>query len=539
MRRPWTSWSTAVAWLFLAFAILLEARAARNTLGYDLASPDPPAHFTTGVMLFDYVRHSSAPPFHFAECFYVRYPKVAFGHWPPVFYIVECLWFLIFGATVAAARWLCAAITATLAVVLFRHCRTYWSAVSGPLAAALFLSAPSIQSQTWEVMSDILVTLFIYLAIARLAAWLDLRMPHDLWWCAAWTVLAILTKGSGWLLVPLVLVTPLLTGRTSAYRSWIYWLSLTLVVAVAAPFFLYMEFLHLGYPAGIVYQLATLPGARSAGALISGAIAALLLAALLYVVKRHTPRTALQLMCFSMGLWIAGQAGFLAIFPYTADWRRFLLSSLPMFVFLFVGALHALESWAEQRRLPRGMTIILAIGVVMLLPNRAHFDSIKGYAAAIDSIPLRPSGPVVLVESDAIGEGAAIARRLEQDRSRATYVLRGSKMLADASWMGKHYRARYANSDEVRILLDRIPVDYILLDTSVRTTPDALLLRTALEAKESAFAVRSTQPVTGRPMPGDVRVYERRVPRPGPTDVSVTLDPERDHRELSCPDRAW
>jgi hypothetical protein len=41
-------------------------------------------------MVHDYVLDFPWPnPLRFAQAFYDYYPKVAFGHWPPFFYVVE------------------------------------------------------------------------------------------------------------------------------------------------------------------------------------------------------------------------------------------------------------------------------------------------------------------------------------------------------------------------------------------------------------------------------------------------------------------
>ena len=97
------------AWTLLVLAVCLQVRAARTFLPADLATSDGPAHFTTGLMLHDFLCAGHyLRPMTFAKCFYVHYPKVAFGHWPPVFYVIEAAWFFVFGTSIAAARWLCA-----------------------------------------------------------------------------------------------------------------------------------------------------------------------------------------------------------------------------------------------------------------------------------------------------------------------------------------------------------------------------------------------------------------------------------------------
>ena len=60
--------------------------------------PDEPAHYVTGLMIHDYIAGwFPATPLRFAENYYLHYPKVAFGHWPPVFHFLQAIWMLLFG----------------------------------------------------------------------------------------------------------------------------------------------------------------------------------------------------------------------------------------------------------------------------------------------------------------------------------------------------------------------------------------------------------------------------------------------------------
>jgi hypothetical protein len=76
--------------------VLLQWRG--NAYGAEFAAAaDEPAHYVTGLMVHDYLaRGFPSNPLEFARGFYSRYPKVAIGHWPPVFYIVQALWTSLF-----------------------------------------------------------------------------------------------------------------------------------------------------------------------------------------------------------------------------------------------------------------------------------------------------------------------------------------------------------------------------------------------------------------------------------------------------------
>ena len=67
-------------------AIVITPHVLSRRFDRDLAfHPDEAAHFATGIMVYDYVTTGIGEnPIEFAKSFYVRYPKVAFGQWPPL-----------------------------------------------------------------------------------------------------------------------------------------------------------------------------------------------------------------------------------------------------------------------------------------------------------------------------------------------------------------------------------------------------------------------------------------------------------------------
>lgn len=85
------------AFLLCTMALQYQSGAWRAELsGY----PDEPAHFVSGVLVRDYLADFPPRPIlPYAREFYIHYPKVAIGHWPPLFYGIEGIWFLLFGVS--------------------------------------------------------------------------------------------------------------------------------------------------------------------------------------------------------------------------------------------------------------------------------------------------------------------------------------------------------------------------------------------------------------------------------------------------------
>src|SRR5579859_5632961 len=87
----------------------------------ELASEsDESAHYITALMIRDYiVQGIPGKPLAFAKNYYLHYPKVAFGHWPPVFHVLQAAWMLVFGISRTSVLCLMLTIAALLGATLY------------------------------------------------------------------------------------------------------------------------------------------------------------------------------------------------------------------------------------------------------------------------------------------------------------------------------------------------------------------------------------------------------------------------------------
>ena len=527
-------------WILLAAAICLQIRVGVALLSGDLADSDPPAHFTTGVMLHDFFRHGqSMRPIPFAECFYVRYPKVALGHWPPGFYVVEGLWFFVFGAKIAAARWLCACIAGGCALLLYERCCTFWGRWHAIAACAIFLAYPVVQKQAWQVMSDLLLAGFVFLAIWSLWDYLISGSARHAVWIAVWSSCAILTKADGWLLLIPIAVGPLVTGRHKVYASWSYWLGITLTGLISAPFFVWMNALHLGYPTkieGHLHRLAVILFQLSAGTCVIGGLVLVILATAIYRLWPRRKLKPISTISILLVLWGFSQVIFINLAPMTAELDRYYIPSLAPAAFLFAGAMAVLERFLTSKSF-RYATLFPALLYAGSLAACApiRLASTSAFSKAVAAVPVTQDGQIVLVESDAPGEGAMIAARLERDWNRSTFMLRASKFLANSDWNGGIYSLKYRDSAAVREAMASIPLTYVLVDTSAPVTYHARLLEAALQDPEWKWTVMASIPLALGGRCGRVLVYHRESPvRSGSFPTSIQLGPEGGLQMLTC-----
>lgn len=534
--------------LLLAWDLNIHFRIFEILGSATLAGSDPPAHFTSGVLVSDYLRTGLwTNPMAFAESFYVRYPKVAIGHWPPVYYAVQALWYAIFPASVTSARLLSAAIALTVALVAGRRIgtRVGWLPAFG--AALTFLALPIVQHSAFDVMSDLLTSLFVLLAILAFSDLMDSanRRGEGLLFLT-WSILAILSKGTAIALAPFVILAPLLSGRSGCYRAVWYWGGGLVLALAASLFFLGMKLAHLGYPVDPVRLLSNFFRGHFGFSRLQAPILALsqLAPAWLLVLglagwldaiwcrwkgADQSPGTTDALVA---GALIVSQLVFFWILPLTNETRAYLPSLAPLLL-LMARALRRLLVLVPERvswLVPWALTLLVIFSTPPLMINR-----VDGYEAAARAVPYPKEGTLLLVASDPVGEGAIIVERLVNDAGRAGVVMRASALLAESNWMGTHSRPLIRNEAELTALLKSMPVNYVLLDESAPPAAERTLLNEAVKAHPESFQLLGRFPIADSwgLRKGDVTVYENLEARGRHADVvRVRLGLDRGGRVL-------
>lgn len=438
--------------------------------------PDEPAHFTTGMMVFDYLRTAlGSDPMTFADTYYLRYPKVAFGQWPPMFPMIQAIWYSALGPGIPQALMLVGlATTLTACCLAWRLRRSYGTLVSVAVLA-IFLALPLVRTYSSMVMADMFVALFSLLAVFSFCDYLDARGTWSAMLFAGWSSAAILAKGNAFAIGLFAVLAPLALGRVQVYRLRSYWLAGTLVFLLVAPYYAITMSMGLG-----------LHGKPSAQQMVA---ATTRFYERFYVVgnliEAASPVVFAMAGIGAFSLWkcrsTGGQAGgrtdasaalvwLIAIVllqtaaPLNFELRYFLPALLSLMI-LTAHGLDRIRAWCGIWFRPGAVFIPAALaGVAIVTVPGAVPQRVRGYARAASAMPFAAQGLVILVSSDSVGEGALIAERLVRDRNRAGFVLRASKVLADESWSGRLFRLRRSNTDQVRQYLNHVPVHYVVLD---------------------------------------------------------------------------
>jgi hypothetical protein len=479
------TWGALLLCFFaLAFASQLSTHAYRSDFG---GSPDEPAHFVTGLMVRDYLGGLfPGAPMRYAENYYVHYPKVAFGHWPPVFYFIQAAWMLVFPASHASALVLMALLTAVLCAVLALSAREHFGMPAGIAVGVLLLALPIVQFHGSMVMAEVPLALFTLLATLRYAAFLRDHRWQDSMWFGIWTSLAVLTKGSGYALA-LMPAAALLTGQIRLIKRWSFWLPAVVVAVATLPYtILTLRMNSAGWDSRQAFDPAfTAEAIRRMGGYVVGIMGIPLflfgLAGLVWLIRSRAARTDSFWACL---LTLACSVYLFHVILPVAIEPRYHFMALPAFV-LFAAAGAQWMAGLLPRRVSKRWAVAAALLLLAIGPslramatvrrtNHGFRDVARFVAASPElrqqMILVSTSGRTAVSKtSDERGdpEGMFIAEMASLDSARPSgYVLRASKMLSRADWNEKEYKLLYDTPEAVGGALDKLSVSLLVVHTA-------------------------------------------------------------------------
>ena len=501
--------------------------------------PDEASHFVSSLMVFDFLGHiGSVRPVDFAQSFYLHYPKVAIGNWPPMFYATLAIWFLMFGVSRVSALTFIAVAAAATATVIYSVGRRLLSPFAGLFAATLYVALPLVQESSARIMTEHLVTLLILLSALQFARFAETRKALDALVFGVVATAAILTRGSAW---SLLLVPPVVIAFTCNWRlllSWQLWVGGLPVILLCVPWYVLTRDMSKGAMVGIdpnahmsffMDAIVAFPiFVVQAVGLILSALAAIGLWITLVVHggKRSTYWAALAAIMIGI-LFIQ------TVVPASIE-PRFMVQLLPSFLLFSAAG----GQWLIGK-LPlnneAGFVLWLGTAAVITfmifdIPDHMRNSGYERVSSALVTSTQNLTNPAVLLASDSIGEGSVIAAIAATDNRPRMVVLRGSKILISEDWLGRNPRDHFGSLDELRKFLDSIPVEAVMVDEAINPQWHRAyhkLLAQLLHTDTRTWSLEGTYEVirNGKTKPDSVSVFIRQrspgSPPPYATDMRL------------------
>jgi hypothetical protein len=505
--------------LFLAEALLLQWLGGAYASGFG-GHPDEAAHFVSSVMVHDFLVHPTSHPLAFAQQFYLHYPKVAIGNWPPLLHALLALWYLVFGVSRASALMLVAVFAASTATLMALAGRRLLSPLAGVFAGAVYLALPLAQQSLAVVMTEHLVTLLIFASSLAFAWFARCRTSSAALLFSALASAAILTRGSGWALVLVPPIVMILTRDWRLLAAWRLWLAGLLVAALCVPWYVgtrgmspnAMVGIDPNAPTAFFRQAAVyfpLAALRAVGVLLA------LLAALgvwRTLVKRQPSAQSSAAPASEWPALAAMTISVLLIQCLVAAGleHRYMLQLLPALVLFGAAGLDWLPAVGARKAVWSAATLLILL-MVFRLPHAMRNSGYEQIAADLAG----QATPTLLLISDARGEGSMIAAVALRDHRPHTLALRGSKLLVSEDWLGRASQPRFASAQAMRSMLDAVPVYAVLIDHAIeamQARPYHQQIEQLLKAHPEDWRLAASYDITryGQRQARAVDVYLRR-----------------------------
>ena len=439
--RPVLAWRIppVAAGYALALAVGLIFLLWSNAWSAGFSGADEPAHFLNSWFVSLYERQALGHnPMAFATEFYLHYPKISIGHWPPAYYALLSPLFLLLPASAQAAmivNLLAAALPAAgIAWLLVRLGKPGLA----PAGALLWALTPlALEGQAFFMLDQPLAAC----TLAATIGWL-LYAERPGWWrillFVALAALAILVKGNGWLIGLVPVMHVLLTGQWRLIRLWKSWIGGAAVAAVVLPWYILTAGISadgFSYQPGLAYAEQAL--APNLGALADNVTPVGLALAGYAIWNEARTRAAAperwSVVSACLALLLATLILQSAI-PADLDPRYAAPALPPLVVLSLLGAVQLfrhLPAASHRLAAPVLALLLAAPGLAHVATREAKADLRLDEAAAMAS-----PAESWQIDGGSGAEGAYIAAKAVRDPGLAGYAVRGSKLLADSNFMG-------------------------------------------------------------------------------------------------------
>jgi hypothetical protein len=482
---------------------------------------DESAHFLNSYFFSSYLKgHIGANPLAFATEFYVHYPKISIGHWPPAYYGVVGVLFLVIPATVENAfliNLLFSSLPVAAVAIALGHLVNYRAALVG---AAVYALTPLVtEGQAYFMLDQVLAAICI---AATMAWWAYTITPA--WWrallLAALCTFAILTKGNGWLLVFVPVYHMLLTQSWRLLKLPHVYGAALVAGSIVFPWYWLTSGIAadgFNYQAGLHYALTAFSSAIR-HLVDNVSLPGVLLATLAVVVefrqrRQHPARWSVISACLSL---VLATLTLQCLVPVDIV-ARYMAPALPAVSVLTIIGLHNIYTRLLNRGFPStSMIAMLVLAAFMFVPGVIHLverveKTNYQVAKAIPLLATNLPHNLCLIDGVSNAEGAFMAEMALQDPDLRHYAIRASKLFADTNFMGTRYAPRFMNPEAVLAEIKRLGIHNVIIVRAggQLAFPHSQQLADALQLPGSAFQRVAVLSHGGRL--GTTEVYESTV----------------------------
>src|SRR5271165_242720 len=231
-------WGDLVCLLLLMVAVVLLFKTS-PTQG-DFWWSDAPRHAMDGIFYYDMAR--AMPITHakqWAINYYLQYPAVTVLTYPPLFALVEAVFFALFGVSHATAQLTVSAFYLVAVWGAYFLSRCWLGRLAALATALLFASTPAVALWGRQVMLEVPTFAFLLWSAYFFFRYLDSNRPRYLYFAVLAVLGAAYTKQPAVFIVLPYLLTLYFVYRNSLFRRKEAWWAAALFAAALVPLTIY------------------------------------------------------------------------------------------------------------------------------------------------------------------------------------------------------------------------------------------------------------------------------------------------------------
>lgn len=400
---------------------------------------DEPNHFMTGLMIRDYAAHGLGQnPLAFAKEYYLHYPKVSFGSWPPLFHLTLGAWLVPFQAGRAASLALIDSLTAMLAVsAAWAAARQFPAIWAGIVGIAVWLN-PATQRLTRSIQADTQYALLSFLCVILFVRYLEQPGARRALWFGLAFWAALMTKNNAlFLFISLPAALALSRSWRTLRRADLWLAGLPAVLSMALWQYLTLPFVRnnmTGLEPDATLGLTVAPYLEQLARLVWIGLLPLSAWGLYRRVLR--PLRLGRPVAYTDAAWAALLVGpwlFHSMLPHLVN-QRYLLPSLPSLLVFSLDAAAAILAWPPLAWAPQSLKTAALACLLIAPPGLSQPPSLLrlGYGEIAQELVARfPSGsaPTVLVGASFAGEGVMVDELAVREPRPGHWVIRAIKLM--------------------------------------------------------------------------------------------------------------
>lgn len=439
---------------------------------------DESSHFINSYFIWDYLRLSNLTnPMDFAQQFYISYPKLSLGHWPPFYYLLVGILFFLFPATSITVVWINLLITAIVAAFIGHILKSIVGISWGLIGALIYLVTPITLEAMQFFMLDQPLTFIVLIAVFIWSRFTKRPSLSSSIYYGILAAIGIMTKGNGWLLGLFPLFHIIFTQKWSLLTNIRTYAGALLCFLIVFPWYIATAKISadgFNYSFGLDYAITALLSNLSILNQNIGIFGSLLviLAVFHYLnpkYKDDSERHGVALISISVILSVLTLQ---SVVPVDIT-NRYMMPALPFVIILAIFGVELLSDrvvvlWTGIKGFSNTKILLAALlflpGLTDLFSSAPQMD-LRMHEVA-QKIIKKDSPQIIVIDGSPSGEGAFIAEALVTSEAKNLLTIRSSKILSDSNFMGTHYKLRINTLTDVANILQNINAQYIVLERS-------------------------------------------------------------------------